>query len=48
MYAMLLYDTLHNLDNYGMEYIVLETPPDNEEWLAIGITCAGRRFGGNN
>jgi L-threonylcarbamoyladenylate synthase len=35
MYAMLLYDTLHNLDHDDVEYIVLETPPDKEEWLAI-------------
>jgi L-threonylcarbamoyladenylate synthase len=34
-YASNLYDTLHAADQRRAEYIVLDLPPDTEEWLAV-------------
>jgi L-threonylcarbamoyladenylate synthase len=34
-YAAQLYDALHDADRWGAEYIVVELPPDEEEWLAV-------------
>jgi L-threonylcarbamoyladenylate synthase len=34
-YAALLYDALHRLDAAGVDRIVVELPPDTEEWLAV-------------
>jgi L-threonylcarbamoyladenylate synthase len=34
-YAAELYAVLHALDAAGMEHIVVELPPDREEWLAV-------------
>jgi L-threonylcarbamoyladenylate synthase len=34
-YATVLYDTLHGADRAGVEYIILDLPPDTEEWLAV-------------
>ncbi len=34
-YAARLYEELHNLDVIGVERIVVDWPPDTEEWLAI-------------
>jgi L-threonylcarbamoyladenylate synthase len=34
-YAAQLYDALHEADRLATEYIVLELPPDGEEWLAV-------------
>lgn len=34
-YAAQLYDALHEADRSAAEYIVLELPPDGEEWLAV-------------
>jgi L-threonylcarbamoyladenylate synthase len=34
-YASCLYDALHAADQRGDEYIVLDLPPDTEEWLAV-------------
>jgi L-threonylcarbamoyladenylate synthase len=35
IYATRLYDALHDADRWGAEYIVIELPPDEEEWLAV-------------
>jgi L-threonylcarbamoyladenylate synthase len=34
-YAAQLYDALHDADRRGAEYIVVDLPPDEEEWLAV-------------
>ena len=34
-YGALLYATLHELDNAGLDWIAVERPPDNPEWSAI-------------
>jgi L-threonylcarbamoyladenylate synthase len=34
-YAARLYAVLHELDDAGVERIVVELPPDTEEWLAV-------------
>ncbi|MDZ4781883.1 MAG: L-threonylcarbamoyladenylate synthase [Planctomycetia bacterium] len=34
-YAALLYDTLHALDAWGADHIVVEPPPNDDAWLAI-------------
>ena len=34
-YAAQLYDALHDADRWGAEYVVVELPPDEEEWLAV-------------
>jgi L-threonylcarbamoyladenylate synthase len=35
VYAAQLYDALHDADRWGAEYVVVELPPDEEEWLAV-------------
>jgi len=35
LYATRLYDALHDADRWGAEFIVVELPPDEEEWLAV-------------
>jgi L-threonylcarbamoyladenylate synthase len=34
-YAARLYAALHDLDSAGVDRIVVATPPDGEDWLAI-------------
>ncbi len=34
-YAALLYDTLHSVDGSGFDLILLEQPPQTEEWLDV-------------
>jgi L-threonylcarbamoyladenylate synthase len=34
-YAARLYASLHDLDDAGVDRIVVAMPPDHEEWLAI-------------
>jgi L-threonylcarbamoyladenylate synthase len=34
-YASVLYSTLHELDDIGVTHIVVDEPPDTEEWMAI-------------
>lgn len=34
-YAAVLYSTLHNLDQAGLDWIAIETPPLGEEWAGI-------------
>jgi L-threonylcarbamoyladenylate synthase len=34
-YAARLYDTLHQLDRAGLDWIAVEVPPDTPEWSAI-------------
>ena len=34
-YAARLYDVLHDLDSAGVTRIVVELPPDSEDWLAV-------------
>jgi L-threonylcarbamoyladenylate synthase len=34
-YAAQLYDALHNADRWAAEYVIVEMPPDEEEWLAV-------------
>lgn len=34
-YAARLYDTLHLLDEEGLDLIIVEEPPDSPEWLAV-------------
>jgi L-threonylcarbamoyladenylate synthase len=34
-YAAVLYATLHALDAQGVQHVVVEWPPDTEEWLAV-------------
>ena len=34
-YAAQLYAALHTLDDLGIERIVVDLPPDTEEWLAV-------------
>jgi L-threonylcarbamoyladenylate synthase len=34
-YAAMLYEALHRLDGLDMDRIVVELPPDTEDWLAI-------------
>jgi len=34
-YAARLYTTLHALDEAGVDRIVVDLPPDAEEWLAV-------------
>jgi L-threonylcarbamoyladenylate synthase len=34
-YAAQLYAVLHRLDEAGVEHIVVQLPPDTEEWLAV-------------
>jgi L-threonylcarbamoyladenylate synthase len=34
-YAARLYAALHELDEVGVDRIVVELPPDTEAWLAI-------------
>jgi L-threonylcarbamoyladenylate synthase len=35
VYAARLYAALHALDDAGVERIIVDLPPDNEEWLAV-------------
>jgi L-threonylcarbamoyladenylate synthase len=34
-YAALLYAALHSLDEAGVDCIIVDRPPDREEWLAV-------------
>jgi L-threonylcarbamoyladenylate synthase len=34
-FARLLYATLHALDQRGLDRIVVDQPPDGEEWQAV-------------
>ena len=34
-YATMLYDTLHRLDEQGLDWIAVERPPDTPEWAGI-------------
>jgi L-threonylcarbamoyladenylate synthase len=34
-YASELYSTLHDLDDLGVDYIVVQIPPDTEAWAAV-------------
>ncbi|MEK7408267.1 MAG: L-threonylcarbamoyladenylate synthase [Acidobacteriota bacterium] len=34
-YAAVLYDTLHQLDREGLDWIAVEMPPDSAEWAAV-------------
>jgi L-threonylcarbamoyladenylate synthase len=34
-YAAQLYDTLHTADRFGVDVLVVDLPPDREEWLAV-------------
>lgn len=34
-YAARIYSTLHELDAKGVDTIIVQIPPDNEEWLAV-------------
>jgi L-threonylcarbamoyladenylate synthase len=34
-YSARLYEALHELDNLGLDRIVVERPPDGDEWLAV-------------
>jgi L-threonylcarbamoyladenylate synthase len=34
-YAAQLYDALHDADRQGYDYVVVDLPPDEEEWLAV-------------
>ena len=34
-YAAQLYSTLHMLDDLGVERIIVDLPPDSDDWLAI-------------
>ncbi len=34
-YAAVLYDTLHQLDREGLDWIAVEMPPDTPDWAAI-------------
>jgi L-threonylcarbamoyladenylate synthase len=34
-YAAVFYDTLHRLDEEGLDWIAVETPPDTPEWAGI-------------
>lgn len=34
-YGAMLYDTLHQLDAWGADHIVVERPPSDDAWLAI-------------
>jgi L-threonylcarbamoyladenylate synthase len=34
-YAAIMYAVLHRLDHLGLDRIVIELPPDTEEWLAV-------------
>jgi L-threonylcarbamoyladenylate synthase len=34
-YAAMLYDTLHRLDEEGLDWIAVEQPPQTPEWAAI-------------
>ena len=34
-YAAKLYDVLHELDRRGLTRILIELPPDTDEWMAV-------------
>jgi L-threonylcarbamoyladenylate synthase len=34
-YAARLYDVLHELDEWGVDRIIVELPPDTDDWLAV-------------
>ncbi|MEX2140561.1 MAG: L-threonylcarbamoyladenylate synthase [Pirellulales bacterium] len=34
-YAAQLYGALHDADRHGADYVILDLPPDDEEWLAV-------------
>ena len=34
-YAAQVYDALHDADRLGCDYVIVELPPDEEEWLAV-------------
>ena len=34
-YASQLYAALHTLDDAGVDRIIVDMPPDGEEWLAV-------------
>jgi L-threonylcarbamoyladenylate synthase len=34
-YGRALYATLHALDDAGVAFIAVESPPDDEAWLAV-------------
>ncbi len=34
-YSRILYAVLHELDDAGVERIVIDLPPDNDAWLAV-------------
>jgi L-threonylcarbamoyladenylate synthase len=34
-YATQLYSALHMLDDLGVERIIVDLPPDTDDWLAI-------------
>ncbi len=34
-YAAKLYDTLHQLDHAGLDWIAVELPPETAEWSGI-------------
>ncbi|MGH7329584.1 MAG: Sua5 family C-terminal domain-containing protein, partial [Polyangiaceae bacterium] len=34
-FAAALFVTLHDLDDAGCDMVVVEAPPDSEEWLAV-------------
>ena len=34
-YAARIYDLLHELDGAGLDAVVVEMPPDSDEWLAV-------------
>ena len=42
-YALLLYSTLHALESAGVESIVVESPPDEAEWVEERLRAAGLR-----
>jgi L-threonylcarbamoyladenylate synthase len=35
IYATRLYDALHDADRWAADYVVVDLPPDEEEWLAV-------------